>query len=1437
VQERNSGGVAIGDYDGDGLPDLLFSRLHGGPALYRNHGNGTFGDVTAAAGLLLPAAGDDDASCQPLGSARLTSGSVSTAGAYFVDVDNDGDEDIFLTTVGGCRHALFINNGAGHFADETVARGAGVVAAGDRSRVAGTSVAVGDYDGDGYLDLFVAEWRLFFNRDLGGARGAGVVVGGGGGGGGGVGGGGGDSSHDASPPPLGGARMSNSRLLRNRGSDGLPGHFEDVTDSAGVRLERRTSELLRRRWLSRKRMTVSAGVFSFSPHFEDLDRDGNVDLLIVGDFATTVLFWGRGDGTFREDEGPTAAAAAAAGGLGLGADENGMGLAVGDVDGDGFADLFVSAIYRAGGARADVPFGTAGNFFYRNMGSGPGRGFAWANWTAATGTQDAGWGWGAALADLDNDGDLDVFVANGYEIPETTYDDEWNVRASRLWVNPGSVFGGAAGGGGVTAAAVGRDPGTHRTATWADAAAEAGVACTKMGRGVAVGDLNGDGRLDIVVANFAETPSVYVAAGGGAGGRYLRVDVREGPGLRASLGARVRVDAWSSCELNVDATSVPASTSTVIVSQTVTVGSRTGFQGQSEATAHFGLGQTGCGRVNVTVTWPAARSGDGETVHVADGVEVDGTLLVLRRGGGDGAEGEGAPTSRRAPGANHNREAWARVLAAGETVSAAAKENSVGATASAPASAPAPTQLPPLPAALDSILWHELLQPLDPVDPFPLDRPPGDPGRADAPLRRCAPPAYEDGVSEPAGARRKSARHISNVLMSSSSSSSSAAAARAEGAKEGEARSDAAAAAIVSDLHVHFGQFLSHDVGHTVAEANSLPSSFFPIPVPAGDPVFDPKGTGTAVLRLRRSVFNASAVPRAQVNKMTAYLDGSVIYGTALGRLAELREFAGGRLHETEGGGMPLNAKGMPNDNPLARPVGSLRLAGDPRVNIQPGLHAVHALWVREHNRIARRLEALWAKGKEAGLMKGRSVYASSSWGGGKGAKKWEVQIQDLAGGLLDEFLFQKARNIVVAELQIVAFKEYLPVTLGYVPGVGVGGPASGGGVDDDDDDNPGVVLQGEEWPGWARMTSAKKQPPSPPPPPKPPATPARKGTVASSVGTGAEDTFPPPPLEARTKPTAAEYAAWRNASSAWARARIPLYTGHRPGLDAGMCNEVSTAAFRFGHSQAGDAFTLASEGGALLRAAAVDEDGRGGPSSSFAVVVVVPGGVTTGTGAAAHDLPSVRELALKDSYFLPGTAGMVDDLLRGMMMRPALPVDEVMEDHVRNLLFGRRENGGLDLAAINIQRGRDHGLASWAATRSALGLSPLPATVSGLGADEDLMVRLVEALGGEALEDVDLFVGGLVESGLQQRRVGRGEGGEGATGRRGAAAPATAPAALVGETFGVLLAEQFARARDADPFWYANGKIMTERAAAALEAITSLKGIVGRNVALGRGK
>lgn len=191
--------------------------------------------------------------------------------------------------------------------------------------------------------------------------------------------------------------------------------------------------------------------------------------------------------------------------------------------------------------------------------------------------------------------------------------------------------------------------------------------------------------------------------------------------------------------------------------------------------------------------------------------------------------------------------------------------------------------------------------------------------------------------------------------------------------------------------------------------------------------------------------------------------------------------------------------------------------------------------------------------------------------------------------------------------------------------------------------------------------------------------------------------------------------------------------------IDAGISNEFSTAAFRVGHT--------------LL---------------STDIQLVDP--------ASGANIGSVD---LQDSFFQPTffQTNSIDSVIAGLASQDAQEVDTLVIDDVRNFLFGAPGSGGFDLASLNIQRGRDHGLSDINSTRTALGLDTYDDFIDLTGGDEDLAAAFESVFGVGGIDDVDLWVGGLAEAHL--------DGG------------------LVGETFSAILADQFERSRDGDRFFY----------------------------------
>ncbi len=322
--------------------------------------------------------------------------------------------------------------------------------------------------------------------------------------------------------------MSTSRLLHNLGA-GNPGHFEDVTAAAGLDVYRPSYH-------------YGGGTDTYanrhSSTFTDLDRDGHPDLAIASDFKTSQLFWNNGDGTFTD--GTIAA--------GLGSDEDGMGSTIGDFDGDGRLDWFISCLVDVSGQTEDH----SGNRLYRNNGDR-----TFADQTDLGGVRDSGWSWGTTFLDHDNDRDLDLFVTNGWN-PATPFPDQ-----SHIYQNDNGVF--------------------------TDVSTAAGVTDTGQGRGLLSLDYDNDGDLDVFLVNHGAKPILYRNDGGNAND-WLKVKVEGTASNRDGIGAFITVDP----DANVVGDEIV---------REINAGSN--FLSQNELTAHFGLGPNS-GMIDlVTVVWPS----------------------------------------------------------------------------------------------------------------------------------------------------------------------------------------------------------------------------------------------------------------------------------------------------------------------------------------------------------------------------------------------------------------------------------------------------------------------------------------------------------------------------------------------------------------------------------------------------------------------------------------------------------------------------------------------------------------------------------------------------------------------------------------------------------------------------------------------------------------
>lgn len=535
--------VAAADFDGDGRTDFYCTSSGRGQPNALYRNRGD-GTFEDVAGPAGVACGNPEGACMH---------------AVFGDVDNDGDGDLFVAKWAEANQ-LFVNNGDGTFHDATAQAGVG-----------GWGYSNGatflDYDRDGWLDLLVTN---YFADSLPDPRTGKmtrsnlwdpVTT---------------DVMHNTFTHADNGGRTF---LFRNLGD----GRFEDVAAASG---------LLFRGW------TLAVGA-------ADLDNDAWPDLYLANDFGPDELYFNTGAGEWPPR---FVRAVDTSGHPGIGDDWwKGMNIDFGDVDANGFLDLYVTNIY-ARRYKTDE-----GNMLWLNR-AGPGgvHGRAFTNTALASGASDGGWGWGAKFLDANNDGWLDVFALNGfvsgnrdntywYELQEMVTQTKNNASDAADWpvmgdrdlsgYEPSRLFlqtphpGSAA----------------HDIPRFVETAAAAGITDDLNGRGVAVADFDDDGWLDLFVANQGQASLLYRggAPAGGAPRHWLglaltgRPDAPRTDGPRplastaAAIGARV--------ELQVDGRTLLRE-----------VSGGTGFASQSELRLHFGLG-AGARPAQMRVLWPSGR--------------------------------------------------------------------------------------------------------------------------------------------------------------------------------------------------------------------------------------------------------------------------------------------------------------------------------------------------------------------------------------------------------------------------------------------------------------------------------------------------------------------------------------------------------------------------------------------------------------------------------------------------------------------------------------------------------------------------------------------------------------------------------------------------------------------------------------------------------------
>ena len=477
-------GVAAFDFDNDGWLDIFTlcgtcSKPDVGATnrLYKNNRNGTFSDVTAKAGL-------------------TKTGWASSVAVG--DYNNDGFEDVFVTYYG--RNVLYRNNGDGTFTDVT--KEAGLA---QSSELWGSGCTFIDYDRDGNLDLFVADYLDFDlqklprpdERSTCGWKGVPVYCG-----------------------PLG-LKFARNYLFRSNGD----GTFRDVSEESGI-------------------AKLDHG-YALTALAADLDADGWPDIYVACDSTRSYLLRNQRDGTFK-DEALERGAAVSEDGM----EQAGMGVAIGDPDLNGSLDLF------------KTHFADDTSVLYLNDGAGQ---FSDGTLAAGFGVETRYISWGTGIFDFDNDGWPDIFVATGSIYPEVE-----RVLPQYPWKTPRLIFR------------------NLRNGRFEELIEEAGpgISAPHSSRGCAFGDFDNDGDVDVVVINMDEPPSLLRNDLVNEN-KWLKVFLIGTKSNRSAIGARVVAHYGGKRQ-----------------AQAVTA--QSSFYSCNDRRLHFGLGKADA--ADVDIFWPNGRN-------------------------------------------------------------------------------------------------------------------------------------------------------------------------------------------------------------------------------------------------------------------------------------------------------------------------------------------------------------------------------------------------------------------------------------------------------------------------------------------------------------------------------------------------------------------------------------------------------------------------------------------------------------------------------------------------------------------------------------------------------------------------------------------------------------------------------------------------------------